>query len=285
MEEEYNEQVRKGKHLNTEERGQIETYLRLGSTISEIAMELGRAKSTISVEVRQGKYHGSYRANVAQNRAVKRRKESHKHSKWKDCELQGFVLKCLKKRWSPEVISATWERQTGQSFSHTSLYNLIKKYRPEWKKFLICKGKRRKLTHSASVGKIPNRVEISNRPEIVASRQRFGDYEADTVYSCRGGKSCLAVFVERQSRLYLLAKMKDKSADAMYKASRKLLKNKLVKTITYDNGTENVLHEKVNNLLNCNSFFATLTTVGKRVRLRIETKSYVNSSLKEPILT
>ena len=135
MGEEYKQEERKGKHLSAEERGKIEAYWDMGYTISQIARELGRAKSTISVEVRQGKYHGSYQANVAQDRAIKRRKESHKHCKWKDNKLQGFILKCLRMRWSPEIVSAIWKRQTGQSFSPTSLYNFIKKHRPEWKIF------------------------------------------------------------------------------------------------------------------------------------------------------
>ena len=49
--------------------------------------------------------------------------------------------------------------------------------------------------------------------------------------------------------------MNDKSAGAMLSATMKTLKNQGVKTMTYDNGTENANHSLVNNLLNCKSFF------------------------------
>ena len=116
-----------------------------------------------------------------------------------------------------------------------SIYTLIKKHRPEWRKLLPHKGK--KLRHSVSNIGIQGRTNISKRPKIIESRKRFGDFEVDTVLSCRGGKSCLAVFVERQSRKYFITKMKDKSAGEMMAATMKTLKNQGVKTMTYDNGT------------------------------------------------
>ena len=103
--------------------------------------------------------------------------------------------------------------------------------------------------------KIPNRVDISEREEIVKSRTRFGDFDVDTVISARGGKSCIAVFADRMTRMYFLQKMPNKTAEQMFLATMKTLKNLPVKTMTYDNGTENVYHEQVNNLLNCRSYF------------------------------
>ena len=105
------------------------------------------------------------------------------------------------------------------------------------------------------VGNIPNRVSISERSEEINLRQRFGDFEVDTVLSSKGVKACLAVFVERKTRLYLMAKMKNKTSDEMFSVAVKTLKNIGVKTMTYDNGTENVRHEEINEALGCESFF------------------------------
>ena len=252
MNESYTKKESKYKQLSHEERGKIEVCCDLGCSISKIARLLKRSKSTICDEIKRGKYNGKYLAHIAQNRAKKRRSESHKHSKWRNTPLLHFIVKCLKMKWSPENISHKLSEK-GIKFSHTSIYNVIKKHRPEWRKFLIHKKKKQK--HAASAETIPNRVGIEKRPKIVDSRERFGDWEADTVLSCKGGKSCLAVFVERKSRFYLIAKMKDKSAGEMLVATIKTLQNQVVKTITYDNGTENVNHEFVNNILNCKSFF------------------------------
>ena len=111
------------------------------------------------------------------------------------------------------------------------------------------------MRHKASADKILNCVNIENRNKIVDLRRRFGDWEADTVVSCRDGKFCLAVFIERKSRLYRLAKMQDKSAGEMLATTIRMLKNQEVKTMKYDNGTENANHEFANNILNCKSFF------------------------------
>ena len=253
MKLEYIGNGRKYKQLSSEERGKIEAYLTLNYSISEIAKMMKRSKSTVSEEIKRGKYNGKYIARIAQDRSRKRRSESHKHSKWRNIKLLHFIEKRLKKKWSPEIISMEWEKNTGETFSHTSIYTIIKKHRPEWKKLLVHTGKRKK--QNACVRKIQNRVSIEKRPAIVDSRKRFGDWEVDTVLSCRGGKAGLAVFVERKSRFYCLAKIKDKSAGEMLAATIKTLKNQEVKTMTYDNGTENANHELANNLLNCKSFF------------------------------
>lgn len=241
--------------LSEIERGMIEAYLEEGESISEIARTLKRSKSTISEEIKRGKYNGKYMAHIAQNRCLKRRRESHKHTKWRNTDLLHFIDTHLKQKWSPEIISVKWKEKTGKNFSHTSIYNLIKKHRPEWQKWLIHKRKRRRSHKGPLAGKIPNRRNISERPEVVNLRQRFGDFEVDTVLSCKGVKTCLAVFVERKTRMYFLAKMKDKSASEMLGAVVKTLKGIEVKTMTYDNGTENTKHEEINEILNCKSFF------------------------------
>ena len=70
--------------------------------------------------------------------------------------------------------------------------------------------------------------------------------------SSKGGKACLAVFVERKTRMYFLQKIKDKSAGEMLSATMKVFRDSKefgplkVLSITYDNGTENANHELAN---------------------------------------
>lgn len=205
----YDKNPLKYRQLSAKERGKIEMCLEMNISISEISKRINRSKATVSEEIRRWKYNGKYRAEIAQKRGIKRRCNLHKHTKWRDQELLRFIEQNLKKRWSPEIISIKWKEKTGKSFSHTSIYNLIKKHRPEWRKLLIYGKKRRRFGSSKSfVGKIPDRVSISERPGEVNLRQSFGDYEADTVLSSKGVKACLAVFVERKSRMYFFVKMK-----------------------------------------------------------------------------
>ncbi len=257
MDEVYNNKNKKYRHLTPIERGKIEALLEEKKSISQIAKILNRSKSTISEEVRRGKHNGKYKAHIAQKRAEKKKKESHKHTKWKNTELLNWIyLRMKNDKCSPEVISKRLENEKGIKFSHTSIYKLIRNHRTEWAKYLINKGKKkRKLTHSAGIKSIPNRIGIEERGKQVEERRRFGDWEADTVISVRGSKPCIAVFVERISRKYIVEKMEDKSAGSMLAATIRALGSRIVKTITYDNGTENANHEYANNILKCKSFF------------------------------
>jgi IS30 family transposase len=152
----------------------------------------------------------------------------------------------LKKRWSPEIIA----HKLKGLVSHTTIYCIIRRHRCEWRKYLIYQRKGK--YHNSKAGKewIPNRQDITLRPEC-----GFGDWEADTVIGGRGGRSCLGVFVERTTRMYRVVKMMNKTADEMIRATLIALDEKVVKSITYDNGAENAGHETVNRLLGCVSWF------------------------------
>ncbi|MBQ9271494.1 MAG: hypothetical protein IJ218_04440 [Alphaproteobacteria bacterium] len=73
--------------------------------------------------------------------------------------------------------------------------------------------------------------------EILKNKQNHYEHitKRERVISAKGGKSCIAVAVERKSRYYILRKIPDKSATSMNNALIDMLKNTIVKTITYDN--------------------------------------------------
>lgn len=249
----------KYKHLSSEECIIIETLLSIGYGVRQIAKKLNRARSTIYNEIKRCKYVKGYQSKIAQTRRKKAKNESHKHRKINYRPLLVFMERHLKQKWSPEVIAAKWSEENPEhKISHTSIYNYIKKHRPEWNKYLIYKGNKknkRQYNKRAGVNLIPNRTDLSERPEDINKRERIGDFEADTVLSSRKGKSCIAVFVERKTRIVKFIKMKDKSALEMEKAAIKGLVDFDVKTITYDNGTENVRHDDINKALGCQSYF------------------------------
>ena len=73
----YNILHKEYKQISGIERGQIEAYIKMGLSISEIARKLSRSKSTIWNEINKGTYKGKYQAHIAQNRTEKKKKESH----------------------------------------------------------------------------------------------------------------------------------------------------------------------------------------------------------------
>ncbi len=97
---------------------------------------------------------------------------------------------------------------------------------------------------------IPNRGDIDERPKIVASKERFGDWEADTIIG-KDHQGAILTLAERRSKLTLIYKLKAKTAIEVERAMEYLLKPlaPLVHTITMDNGKEFANHQHIANSL------------------------------------
>ena len=106
-------------------------------------------------------------------------------------------------------------------------------------------------------GKIKNRVDIDERPEIVAQRSRIGDWEGDTIMG-KGHQSALLTMVERKTLYTVIVRLTGKQADLLAQAAIKemiALKDQ-VETITFDNGLEFSEHEKIAQALDADIYFA-----------------------------
>ena len=87
-------------------------------------------------------------------------------------------------------------------------------------------------------GKLPNRVSIEERPEVVEQRERLGDWEVDTLVG-KGQRGALVSLVERKSRFTLMRPVDQRLADLVSQAMISLLRPfaDLVHTITGDYGS------------------------------------------------
>ena len=107
-------------------------------------------------------------------------------------------------RWSPEQISG-WLSEQGIKLSHERIYQMIWDDKRDggnlWRS-LRRRGKRynKRAGKNAGRGLIPDKIDISERPAIVARKTRLGDWEGDTVVSA-GHKGGLLTLVERKTRL------------------------------------------------------------------------------------
>ena len=110
MREEYTKK-RKNQHIKLSERIKIEVGLATNQSIRSIAKQLRRSVSSVSVEIKKGWYKGKYKALIADKRAIARAQNSHKHCKWRDYQLLNFAERCLKQKWSPQIIAAKWNKE------------------------------------------------------------------------------------------------------------------------------------------------------------------------------
>jgi IS30 family transposase len=133
-----------------------------------------------------------------------------------------------------------------------TLYRHLRQGRKRYRK-----GKRTK----AEV--IKNAVSIDERPNIVDSRGRFGDWEIDTVLG-KHGTGSIVTLLQRKKRFYLIKKVASKSATDVTQATIELLKpfKDHVHTITADNGREFAYHAEIAKALNTKVYLLILITLG-----------------------
>ena len=256
------------KHINLEERDRIAEMKALGQTMTEIATELGRSKSTLSRELKRNATaaYKVYLSHRAQERAVTRKQEAGSRPRLKNEQIASYVRKKLEQGLSPELIAGRIGLEhSGLSISHEAIYQYIYHPKTEGRAELIGHLVRRhRKRKSKGTGrkerktKIPNRIPIEDRPLSVENRSRFGHWEGDSLVS-RKSLAALNSLVERKSRLLLLTRLKRKSAelttDAVILRLQELPEN-VRRTLTLDNGTENAKHEAITEAIGIQCYFA-----------------------------
>ena len=104
---------------------------------------------------------------------------------------------------------------------------------------------------------IKYRVPIEERPRSANERKEIGHLETDSmIFSNR--KPILSVQVDRKAKKCCLTLLANKTAQETKYALRKAIEEfgeRHVKTITYDNGTENAKHYEINEEFGIMSFF------------------------------
>jgi transposase, IS30 family len=122
-------------------------------------------------------------------------------------------------QWSPDQISGRLAKDGVACISHERIYQHVWKDKKDGAHCIftcVKKYNKRKGTNSGR-GLIPNRVDIDQRPSIVAAKSRIGDWEADTIIGANH-RGVVMSHVERNSKYTKLAKLPDNSADAVVKA-------------------------------------------------------------------
>jgi IS30 family transposase len=256
-----------GRHytqLSLEEREKLAIFRAEKKGPSEIGRLLGRDRKTIERELVRNAapvHQGYYLAHKAHERAQGRKQAAGQREWLKSSGLQRQVEEMLKEGWSPELIAGRLKHEAKASTtSHESIYRWVYEKRPDLIGYLTRRHKQRhKKGHSRKHRKshIPNRISLSERSEAANQREEFGHWEADAMVS-RASKVAAQALVERKSRYLKLTQVKQKTASL----TRTVINRRLAQypqgvrlSITYDNGSENTEHERVNKVLGTRSYF------------------------------
>ena len=105
--------------------------------------------------------------------------------------------------------------------------------------------KKRKYKKVKTMKRPPRGESIEKRPAEVDTRETFGHWEGDTVYSKKDGSKALFVLTERLTREEIIVRIKDRTAESVVKALDRIerkcgpvLFRKIFRTITVDNDGE-----------------------------------------------
>lgn len=265
-------QKRKYSHLNQLKRDRIEALLLSGHRQKHIAEVLEANPSTISREIQRNKVkskqtrQGKYSSASAQRKAKQRRLNA--KYQWKkinqDKRLEKYIIKGLKKHWSPDEISGRMKHEKQPFYaSKNSIYRwLYSVHGAIYCKYLCTRrywSKKRK-TKKTKRALIPDRIGIELRPLGAVNLSRYGHFEADTIVSGRktGSKTSLSVVYERKAKYVNVKKIANLKPESNNSAIIEMKSDfEKIKSLTMDNGIENTKHTELNlSTFFCNPYSA-----------------------------
>lgn len=252
----------KYKHLTEKQRVVIEVLIKRGCSLKGIAIELGVHVTTVSREIKNRGRPNGYFSDIA-NLDYELRKR-HNWIKRKMCipDVRDYVIDKLKIGWSPEQISGRLRLCDEHRFYvcpetiYQYIYDDKVSNRENLYQYLRYGKKKRKKRNGRSVHscKIPNRVSIHSRPDVVAQRVEFGHWEGDSVIYPK--KYAINTLNELYSGIVRFTKLERKTAELTADAIAKNLGGAIAKTLTLDNGSEFSRHEDITKKIGLNIYFA-----------------------------
>ena len=220
-------------------------------------------------------YRNGYRADTAQRRAERARRRPKRAKLAGDSELRRLVLWGLKQQWSPQQV-AGW---LGNMFpdraelrvSHETIYQAIYVQsrgglRAELTMQLALRSgraQRRRQSRLAEANRNTRRpwlgdLHISTRPAEANDRAVPGHWEGDLLIGARG-QSAIITLVERAHRYVLLGSLPDgrdsQAVIAVLSALAQRLPQHLLRSLTWDQGTEMAAHAKFTVATGCPVYF------------------------------
>ena len=251
--------TRRFRQLQPEERVTLAALRQQGESLRHIAGVLGRSASSLSRELARNSVQDGYASRAAQMACQTRRAAARPRPKLHpDGPLWPLVSHLLGWLWSPQQIARTlrsmWPDRTELHVSHETIYNAIYAHpKGELRRDLIAclrQGHSSRKSRSAGTdrrGQLPEMLSIHMRPPEVEDRVMPGHWEGDLIKGA-GNKSAVGVLVERTTRLVLLARMPDATAEsalAAFTAKLNSIAAPLRQTLTYDQGREMARHREL----------------------------------------
>jgi IS30 family transposase len=260
------------RYLSQEERVSISDGLHHDNSLRAIAKRLNRNVTSISREVARGTnpVTGRYEPYWAQQQSTARLARPKAIKITRNPALKKEIQSKLEKHWSPEQISGwlklTWPDNEAMNVCHETIYQAVYvQARGELRldvKRALRTGRARRRPRTGEQNRKPRFREpmlmISERPADVEDRAVPGHWEGDLITGAHN-KSAIGTLVERASGFTLLLHLPDRhDAETVQQAiitKMGRLPALLRNTLTWDQGSELALHQKIKTSLDMEVYF------------------------------
>lgn len=290
------ERRRSIRSLTMVERQEISCGLNAGLSLRTIALQIGRAPSSVCREVARNGGRKRYRATNADAMAWQRATRPKLCALAMNDNLCSIVISKLQNRWSPQQISGWLAAQYGDDrkmrVSHETIYkSLFIQARGVLKKELMAHLRSRRVMRRAKKsttqgqprGQIIDAISIRDRPAEVEDRAIPGHWEGDLLSGSKN--SHIATLVERQTRYVMLVHVAGKdTANVVGALVRQVqrLPSGLMDTLTWDRGMELAHHKQFSIATNVDVYFCDPQSPGRVAATRTPMACCANISQKEP---
>lgn len=263
------------RNLSLVEREEIFAGVERGESIRVISRRLGRAPSSVLRELRRNMRHQRYRPcrpngptvsqpwvyrpSAAQQFAEYKRRRPKPAKLATNLQLRQLVQAKLELKLSPRQISVELRQEFPENpemwVSHETIYQSIYvqgrgALRRELAVHLRTGRALRRPQRKANQrrGRIPDMVNISERPAEVEDRAIPGHWEGDLIMG-KNGRSAMGTLVERKTRFLILLPLPDGHSPAQVEqaiiAATQKLPDFIWKSLTWDQGNEMRNHVRI----------------------------------------
>ncbi len=259
------------RYLTQDDRIEIADGLAAEEPVKSIAARIGKSYQSIYREIaRNSKPNGRYQPWYAHGQAHQRRRRPKARKVTVDDALRAAVAGRLDKHWSPAQISRwlrrRWPRRTGWHLCHETIYESV--YRglvvaPDRQTLRTGRTYRHKRgrgrSRDGALKQSTNLKSIHQRPAVVETRTRAGDWEGDLLIGA-GQRSAIATLVERKARHTLLVPIRGghsaKNVGDILIEVFAALPASLRRTLTWDQGNEMFHHDRIEIATGVRIYFA-----------------------------
>lgn len=242
-------------HLTRGERKRIFEFTCNRRSQSKIAKDLGRNKSTISREFKRNSDEiGYFYPNQADEQTRKRRLNKTRKKIDKDPVLKAFIIKKLKEIQSPAMIAAQWRKENpDKKISKEPIYDFVyseEGVKLQLHKLLVRAKKKRGIKYKNKGPNIKEAVSIHERPQEINERKEPGHFECDLIFNAGSMSKNILTIIDRCTRESFMIRNESKHTSVVLGNLIKYIKEHsvMIKSITFDNGTEFADHVKLHSL-------------------------------------